>query len=1072
MKRNGVLWAVMLGAMALALVGVLRESNTTKALMPLPVTPFRAADNLLISSTQLGQPYHQKAWSDVAVGTRTGQGQSFTSGTEGPADIDVGNGVKLGDFCTVTDINCDGGLDIVSDSTSTDYPTECPATGPGDVQEPYVTASTDLVATGSKWMVNAAGPYPIVSYVHGDIDTLWLGGGPAKVTLNPPLGLHILSMVLPWTDDTALTTVWTGGEPAKVNSMTCTDSPSNGQSTFGEWGTTPPFLGQNKYPEGDSGGYCGTCADKQIRGFWTDPANTSDDPATVTVTARVVNTGNATGTFKDVWEAEAPANVSVDWANTITQKHWDGTAWVTDTAPTPVEDGVELSFSESLAPAASVEYTGSITLDCLASGDYLVTLKNAAFPTGATKDNDLSSNAAVTVVRLKCAGSVPEVDKQVVALEPTLTAVTGTNLNLTLPQTGVHVQLLVGETATVQLSDLTRNQPAASDTTNPAVDSTQWLVAEAPDLNDDGEYDITPHWSTTLTVDKEGGGAPSATGVTCIDHSVLQPCTGLTFNMNEPAGPQIRVRANLDITCDTAGTYFVPVKAVDMPTGGYGDFNTNNNAKLAPITVYCFDTTGDWDTAKDLTDDAANVYPRWSTVTSTNDYRKSGSTPRDSGLPSDTQFVERLVEANCFWLDGDGTSGGGDGMISPDESKADDDYLAAMDSDNDCLIDAAYAQPGRPIDPNDEPAGVLCDPIIYNMDDPSALLREVAYDKNADSDCDGLLDGIEVAWGSNPLLVDSDSDGATDFQEMFMYTNPSDPDTDGDGFLDLPANIYGDNTDASMDNCPAVYNPTQVNSDGHRRNAGAQIPTGVASNPNQDKIGDACDPDDDNDTLTDVAEAVAPATNPLVFDSDCISYSGTNQCDGVGDYVELMLGKDPLDAASKPTWNLDIQTYHHGCHINVPPNGVWTAWDDEYDGVDNGVENDPDGDGMACNVGGGDPDSDNGFGTGAVAKTEVIDIIEAWGYGTGVTNQDTDGDGCADWVEINDVDGSRVVNSIDQLLIAKRAAGMFTGDLNSDKAFDVTKDGKINSIDVLLVAKNQCSLKPWGGCTPKCGPEN
>ena len=48
-------------------------------------------------------------------------------------------------------------------------------------------------------------------------------------------------------------------------------------------------------------------------------------------------------------------------------------------------------------------------------------------------------------------------------------------------------------------------------------------------------------------------------------------------------------------------------------------------------------------------------------------------------------------------------------------------------------------------------------------------------------DCDGLVDGIERAWGSNPLVADSDGDGATDFVEMFQYTNPLNPDTDGDG---------------------------------------------------------------------------------------------------------------------------------------------------------------------------------------------------------------------------------------------------------------------------------------------------
>ncbi len=67
---------------------------------------------------------------------------------------------------------------------------------------------------------------------------------------------------------------------------------------------------------------------------------------------------------------------------------------------------------------------------------------------------------------------------------------------------------------------------------------------------------------------------------------------------------------------------------------------------------------------------------------------------------------------------------------------------------------------------------------------------------------------------------------------------PNDPDNDIDG-----DEICGD-----IDNCPAVSNPDQADND-------------------LDNLGDACDPDDDNDGLTDEQEAAA-GTDPFNHDTD------------------------------------------------------------------------------------------------------------------------------------------------------------------------------------------------------------
>ncbi len=83
-------------------------------------------------------------------------------------------------------------------------------------------------------------------------------------------------------------------------------------------------------------------------------------------------------------------------------------------------------------------------------------------------------------------------------------------------------------------------------------------------------------------------------------------------------------------------------------------------------------------------------------------------------------------------------------------------------------------------------------------------------------------------------------------------------DTDGDGILN------------SADNCPSVANPDQNNTD-----FATDATTG-------DALGDACDPDDDNDGFPDVANATNPAADncPLVYNP---KQTNTDGADDGGD---------------------------------------------------------------------------------------------------------------------------------------------------------------------------------------------
>jgi putative hemolysin len=230
-------------------------------------------------------------------------------------------------------------------------------------------------------------------------------------------------------------------------------------------------------------------------------------------------------------------------------------------------------------------------------------------------------------------------------------------------------------------------------------------------------------------------------------------------------------------------------------------------------------------------------------------------------------------------------------------------------------------------------------------------------------------------------------------------------DSDCDGVLD------------TVDNCPTVYNPDQKNSDGGRRPAGSKIPGGVASNPSQDKLGDVCDPDNDNDGLPDAQEFDDHCPYRLVADSDG---------DLVLDGFEVATGYDPCNAASKPTW---------------------------------GGGGDSDGDRLL------DETERRGYNTCAFAGDTTP------GWATCAVSLDSDGDGCADTVEVLDLDGNRKADSGDMGLENRRVAGIIAADPVSDSVFDLDKNGKIDSGDTGLMNRSNCMLRPSQLGCPKCPAE-
>jgi len=1065
MKLRFAFLASMTIALTLALVGVLKDTSPTRATMPRPVQPFAAQAKGGVSTTQLGEKIdHNFTVTQVLRGERTTTPWMF-SGPGFSVDLDKNiypdGTVAVGTVWATIDVDCDGETDYLYDV--------CPNDGAGITPEPltWKEATTVVQGTSDQFLIPLMPPYSWLARHKVDIDHVCIGRGGFPLPTTSVLNTVYASIPFSPNGGAGVASTLLGGAPNGPPSPLCLDTPNTSQSITS--------LVNNPPPEGDLGGPCNplidTCADAGIYGMWT--SNTVNIPLVpgqmmIPVEKHKVNNGPQEGDFMEHWDVDTtnPDIVVAEWA------------------PSGSPIGPILDEPISLPVNVDTVQPTNLFIQCKAPGWGLLVLKNILWPILPTQDTYLDDNAFIFVVKVVCGTPTggSEVDKEVAFIR-----ILGPD----------HLPLGPGVGIPIIIDELKENHAPFD------VPGTEWLVAESPDLYPPEGPDVIVQWTPIVTI-QANGHPPQSPEVT--DCSSLDPdhdaC--ISFPVNEWPG-QADVETQLNVMCDAEtppGIYPVVIKAIDMPTGGI-ESKPSDNAQRKVISVWCGGEVED-----DL-DDGSSLYPRWTIFQSmgesqfglTGDIRKSHKSP--PSFPSDRGYVERTLQLDCYWMDFDGCFTDVDGTVPCDSPTAsppgnNNNYIEAseswndyefqqmggydaVDKDHDCLMDPAFAQPGHPVDALDDPTGAAScdgDPNWVNYSENPVAVH---HNKAEDQDCDGLPDGVEKAWGSNPLRADSDSDGSADFVEMFMFTNPVNPDTDGDGFKDKPAGVYlNDGTgrtatgtivpaDHGVDNCPTVANADQANNDGKPRDNGPQIGGLSASNPAQDKIGNACDSDDDNDDAVDGYETsnANPAlrSNPLKFDTDG---------DTVGDGAEWRLGPAPpnpntwpTSALLKPAWSSIQQTYYRGCNIAV--NESYTGFG--RNGGPAGREMDVDGDGILCPT---DLDADNG-GLGHAAKDEIIDSIEAFGYGTSTANPDTDGDGCEDWCEISDLNGDRRCDIGDFLLLTLRkiypAAGSTPPDAVSDIVFDVDRNTKIDVGDQLQEVLNSYGLKPWGG-GPLCPNEN
>jgi hypothetical protein len=258
--------------------------------------------------------------------------------------------------------------------------------------------------------------------------------------------------------------------------------------------------------------------------------------------------------------------------------------------------------------------------------------------------------------------------------------------------------------------------------------------------------------------------------------------------------------------------------------------------------------------------------------------------------------------------DGDGLQDGCEYGTSTDPTIP--DFDPGLDSDHDGLTDFRETNPciGHGTSPNDSDTdndGILDGCEVEHGTDPNSNLSPSAI---IDSDGDGAPDLLETCARTSAHDPDSDDDGILDGIEIayMACSDPSNPDTDGDGLLDGDE-VNGRGTDQChadtdrdglTDGFEAQYDGTLryigVGEDLQPGNSALDLDPLSADSDNDD-IPDG-DEDEDLDGLTN-REEQARGSNPAVSDTDG---------DGMTDGDEVGGGSDPGDA-----YSLATQPYNH-----------------------------------------------------------------------------------------------------------------------------------------------------------------
>jgi hypothetical protein len=362
-------------------------------------------------------------------------------------------------------------------------------------------------------------------------------------------------------------------------------------------------------------------------------------------------------------------------------------------------------------------------------------------------------------------------------------------------------------------------------------------------------------------------------------------------------------------------------------------------------------------------------------------YMVYSSIPLDFYLAQSSPLTEiytpnLLSYASTLSSGGFGADIDADGLSDEDELNVYGTNFLVPDTDADGLLDGVEVENGLdPLDPLDAALDKDADGLT-NLEEFN-LGTSITV---ADTDGDGLSDGDEVnIYNSNPLLDDTDGDGLLDGREVNeTATNLLLADTDADGLSDGDeVNIY-------------ATDPLLIDTDADGLNDKFEVDNSLDPNDANDALLDADsdglsnldefsrgtlvrDSDSDNDGLSDGDEVNTYGTDPLDSDSDD---------DGISDGQEVnVLQSNPLSADSDGDGISDIYELESGLDINDPADRDLDA---DGDGLSNFIE-------FTLGLDAQDPDSDN---------DGLTDGDEANTYNTNPLVVDTDGGGDADGFEV------------------------------------------------------------------------